>query len=118
MKAPDAFRTIGEVATELDVAPHVLRFWEERFPAIRPVKRAGNRRYYRPADVALLRAVRHLLHVERRTIEGVRKLIAEHGAAGVAARWGGGVPPLEVPLPPEIRAELLEIRASLAAALA
>jgi len=118
MKAPDALRTIGEVAADLDVAPHVLRFWEERFPAIRPVKRAGNRRYYRPADVALLRAIRELLHVERRTIEGVKKLIAEHGAAGVAAQWGGGEPPPSMPVTPELRAELLQIRTSLAAALA
>ena len=61
-KSPDAFRTIGEVAESLDLPTHVLRFWESRFPQIRPVKGAGSRRYYRPADVALITVLRHLLH--------------------------------------------------------
>ncbi|MGB6653504.1 MAG: MerR family transcriptional regulator, partial [Xanthobacteraceae bacterium] len=61
-KAPDAFRTISEVASEIDVPQHVLRFWESRFPQIRPMKRGGGRRYYRPDDVDLLRGIRHLLY--------------------------------------------------------
>ena len=116
MKAPDALRTIGEVSAELGVATHVLRFWEERIPAVKPMKRAGNRRYYRPADIALLRAIRVLLHEERRTIEGVRKLVAEQGAARVAAQWGGGAMPDAQPMPMEWRAELASIRGELAAA--
>ena len=63
-KAPDAFRTISEVADEIDVPQHVLRFWEGRFPQIRPMKRGGGRRYYRPDDVDLLRGIRHLLYGE------------------------------------------------------
>jgi DNA-binding transcriptional MerR regulator len=71
-KAPDAFRTISEVAEELETPAHVLRFWESRFPQIKPVKRAGGRRYYRPADVALLAGIRQLLHTEGMTIRGVQ----------------------------------------------
>ena len=78
-KAPDAFRTISEVAGDLDLPQHVLRFWESRFAQIRPMKRAGGRRYYRPDDVDLLRGIRHLLYGEGYTIRGVQRILKEHG---------------------------------------
>ena len=78
-KAAEAFRTISEVAGELDVQKHVLRFWEARFPQVRPMKRGGGRRYYRPEDMELLRGIRHLLHAEGYTIKGVQKILREHG---------------------------------------
>lgn len=78
-KSADAFRTIGEVADELDVPKHVLRFWESKFPQIRPMKRGGGRRYYRPEDMELLRGIRHLLHAEGYTIKGVQKILREQG---------------------------------------
>ncbi len=84
-KSDLAFRTIGEVAEELGVAAHVLRFWETKFPQIKPVKRGGGRRYYRPDDVALLKGVRRMLHVERYSIKGAQKLLNEQGVAAVAA---------------------------------
>jgi DNA-binding transcriptional MerR regulator len=83
-KSPDAFRTISEVADALDTPAHVLRFWESRFPQIKPVKRAGGRRYYRPADVALLTGIKRLLHDEGLTIRGVQKMLRDHGARHVA----------------------------------
>ena len=83
-KSPDAFRTISEVADHLDTPAHVLRFWESRFPQIRPVKRAGGRRYYRPSDVALLAGIRRLLHDEGLTIRGVQKILRELGVRHVA----------------------------------
>lgn len=86
-KAPDAFRTISEVADEIDVPQHVLRFWESRFPQIRPMKRGGGRRYYRPDDVDLLRGVRHLLYGEGYTIRGVQRILREQGVAFVQAVW-------------------------------
>lgn len=76
-KSEQAFRTIGEVAEELGVAPHVLRFWETRFPQLRPLKRSGGRRYYRPEDVQLLREIRTLLYEEGFTIEGAKKHLRE-----------------------------------------
>ena len=81
---------IGAVAAELGVAAHVLRFWETRFPAIAPVKRAGGRRYYRAADVALLRAVARLSREDGMTLAGIERLIATRGAARIAAEFGGG----------------------------
>ncbi len=78
-KTAEAFRTISEVASELDVPKHVLRFWEARFPQIRPMKRGGGRRYYRPEDLALLRGICHLLHAEGYTIKGVQKILREQG---------------------------------------
>ena len=82
-KAPDAFRTISEVADDLDLPQHVLRFWETRFQQIKPMKRGGGRRYYRPEDVDLLRGIRHLLHADGYTIKGVQKLIKENGIRAV-----------------------------------
>lgn len=84
-KSAEAFRTISEVATELDVPKHVLRFWEARFPHIRPMKRGGGRRYYRPEDMELLRGIRHLLHAEGYTIKGVQKILREQGVDTVKA---------------------------------
>src|SRR3984885_1206457 len=77
MKSPAAFRTISEVADELEVPQHVLRFWESKFPQIRPLKRGGGRRYYRPEDVVLLRRVAQLLYQEGYTIKGVQRLLRE-----------------------------------------
>lgn len=76
-KSADAFRTISEVATDLEVPQHVLRFWESKFPQVRPLKRAGGRRYYRPDDVALLRRIRQCLYEQGYTIKGVQKLLRE-----------------------------------------
>ena len=89
-KAPDAFRTISEVADDLDVPQHVLRFWESRFPQIKPMKRAGGRRYYRPDDVDLLRGIRHLLYGEGYTIRGVQRILREQGPKLVQAVWRPG----------------------------
>ena len=83
-KSPDAFRTISEVAESLDTPAHVLRFWESRFPQIKPVKRAGGRRYYRPADVALLTGIKRLLHDEGLTIRGLQKILRDQGVRHVA----------------------------------
>ncbi len=91
-KAPDAFRTISEVAEELDVPQHVLRFWESRFREIRPMKRGGGRRYYRPDDLDLLRGIRHLLYGEGYTIRGVQRLLREHGLRFVQNVWQPGAP--------------------------
>jgi DNA-binding transcriptional MerR regulator len=82
-KAPDAFRTISEVAEALDIPQHVLRFWETRFTQIKPMKRSGGRRYYRPDDVDLLKGIRRLLYGEGYTIRGVQRILKEHGIASV-----------------------------------
>ena len=103
-KSPEAYRTIREVADELDVPQHVLRFWETKFTQIKPLKRGGGRRYYRPEDIDLLRAIRRLLYDDGYTIRGVQKLMRESGAKIVniagrgapSARSGGeDVPPGE-----------------------
>ena len=78
-KAADAFRTISEVADDLDVPKHVLRFWEGKFPQLRPMKRGGGRRFYRPEDVDLLKGIRHLLYEQGYTIKGVQKVIRDNG---------------------------------------
>lgn len=82
-KAPEAFRTISEVADDLDVPQHVLRFWETRFAQIKPMKRGGGRRFYRPADVDLLQGIRKLLYGEGYTIKGVQRILREEGTAYV-----------------------------------
>ncbi len=91
-KSPEAFRTISEVAEWLDVPAHVLRFWESRFTQVKPVKRAGGRRYYRPADMELLGGIKRLLHDDGVTIRGVQKILREDGVRHVAAMS----PPLHV----------------------
>jgi len=91
-KGPEAFRTISEAADELNVPQHVLRFWETKFSFIRPMKRAGGRRFYRPQDIAVLKGVRRLLHDEGYTIKGVQRLHREQGVRRlVAAGEGEGV---------------------------
>ncbi len=106
-KTADAFRTISEVAEDLDLPQHVLRFWETRFTQIRPLKRGGGRRYYRREDVDLLRAIRQLLYGEGYTIKGVQKILKEQGVRGVVVAWRGGaemVPSEDLPveLPVEV----------------
>ena len=86
-KSPEAFRTISEVSNDLEVPPHVLRFWETKFPQIKPLKRGGGRRYYRPEDVALLRQIRQLLYNDGYTIKGVQRLLKE-GALKNTAQLG------------------------------
>jgi DNA-binding transcriptional MerR regulator len=142
VKSPAAFRTISEVADELDVAQHVLRFWESKFPQVRPLKRGGGRRYYRPEDVDLLRQIRSLLYEEGYTIRGAQKLLkgqrrppheSDNGGPGLEEeRHGlGGEPRIgmggrvlqgspELPLErsdlaPELRERLHDLRAELAA---
>jgi DNA-binding transcriptional MerR regulator len=96
-KAPDAFRTISEVAGDLDLPQHVLRFWESRFPQIRPMKRGGGRRYYRPEDVELLRGIRHLLYGEGYTIRGVQRILREQGLRTVQSVGQGRAVNLPAP---------------------
>ena len=130
-KGPEAFRTISEAAEELDVPQHVLRFWETRFSFIRPMKRAGGRRFYRPQDIAVLQGVRRLLHEEGYTIKGVQKLHKEHGVRRFLDAGGGGTEGLLVdeagagmPTAPgrrdallAVRRRLIEAKAELDAAL-
>ncbi|ALN73594.1 MerR family transcriptional regulator [Aureimonas sp. AU20] len=94
-KSADAFRTISEVAEDLDLPQHVLRFWETRFPQIRPMKRGGGRRYYRPDDVELLKGIRYLLYVRGFTIRGVQRILRESGPRAVMAIGGGDLSGLE-----------------------
>ncbi|HEY4078535.1 MAG TPA: MerR family transcriptional regulator [Rhizomicrobium sp.] len=98
-KSAEAFRTISEVADELDVPQHVLRFWESRFAQIRPVKRAGGRRYYRPDDVDLLKGIRALLYSDGFTIKGVQKVLKERGLRHVAQVGRSGVTMVKAPEP-------------------
>jgi len=91
-KAPEAFRTISEVASDLDLPQHVLRFWETRFQQIKPLKRGGGRRYYRPDDVDLLRGIRHLLYSEGYTIRGAQRILKDHGIKFVQNVWRAGAP--------------------------
>ncbi len=111
-KSPEAFRTIAEVSDELDVPQHVLRFWETRFPQIRPLKRGGGRRYYRPRDIAAIRRIRDLLYGQGYTIRGAQKVLRENGAENGAGEGAGpecgdaaGDAP-NVDLSPETRAAL------------
>lgn len=87
-KAPNAFRTISEVADELHIPQHVLRFWETKFPQVKPLKRGGGRRYYRPDDIALLRRISDLLYIQGYTIKGVQRLLRESGG-----RLADDIPP-------------------------
>jgi len=106
-KAPDAFRTISEVADDLDIPQHVLRFWETRFAQIKPMKRSGGRRYYRPDDVDLLRGIRRLLYGEGYTIRGVQRILKEHGVKAVQGLVDGStaLPALGAPGDPAMRGE-------------
>ena len=115
-KSPDAFRTISEAADELDLPQHVLRFWETRFATIKPLKRGGGRRYYRPEDVLLLKGIRHLLYDQGFTIKGVQKILKDQGARHVAAIGNGGA--VEALPPPISDDELPEDSAPQLAAIA
>ncbi|WP_326523276.1 MerR family transcriptional regulator [Sphingomonas sp.] len=108
-KAADAFRTIGELSRETGIPQHILRYWETRFPQLKPLQRAGNRRYYRPEDAALVRRIQTLLDQEGYTIRGVQKLLGSEGPAKPAGGGSGGGG--------RRRTALLEIRDALAAAL-
>jgi DNA-binding transcriptional MerR regulator len=121
-KAAGAFRTIGELADDLGLPQHILRYWETRFPQLKPLTRAGNRRYYRPEDVALAKRINHLLNVEGYTVKGVQKLLSGKGGtaatpAPVAAVVAAPAPP-SVPSAPDIIPALIRIRNRLATALA
>ena len=104
-KSDSAFRTISEVADELDVPQHVLRFWESKFPQVKPLKRGGGRRYYRPEDVALLRRIRDLLYSEGYTIKGVQKLLREGGHKESEPAADAPETEVELPLAAEAEAE-------------
>jgi DNA-binding transcriptional MerR regulator len=109
-KAPEAFRTISEVADELEVPKHVLRFWEAKFSQLKPMKRGGGRRYYRPEDVALLRGIRFLLYNDGYTIRGVQKILRENGPRFVMdyrrmAEVEGHEEAMQTPEIPDIAAE-------------
>jgi DNA-binding transcriptional MerR regulator len=110
-KAQAAFRTIGEVSDEIGVPQHVLRYWETRFPQLKPITRAGNRRYYRPEDVALVRRIHGLLNAQGYTVKGVQKLLAAKGETTEAAPVPAAASALPI-------GELKAIRAMLAEALA
>ena len=117
VKSEQAFRTIGELAAELGVPQHILRYWESRFPQLKPLQRAGNRRYYRPADVGLARRIHRLLNHDGYTIRGVQQLLASGGADGAspeAAAPAAVAAEAPASLPWE---ELRAIRAVLARAL-
>jgi DNA-binding transcriptional MerR regulator len=124
-KAPDAFRTIGELSAELGVAQHILRYWEGKFPQLRPLQRAGNRRYYRAEDVALTRRIHRLLYQEGYTIRGVQKLLAGRRADDAATATASDPPPPDsqartaAPLGGGVEVDrLMALRDRLAAALA
>ena len=130
MKSPQAFRTISEVAAELDVPQHVLRFWEARFSQVRPMKRGGGRRYYRPEDVNLLRGIRQLLYSDGFTIKGVQKILKDRGVSHVTALGGGatartvtmisetaGGPPVSTPMARALPSERLSAAAGSGAKL-
>lgn len=122
-KEPGALKTIGELSQELGVAQHILRYWETRFPQLRPMQRAGNRRYYRPADVDLARTINRLLNHEGYTVRGVQKLLRERGAQAVevatAARESAPQPAAQEPeqAPAVDVFRLIALRNRLAAAL-
>ena len=118
-KSPDAFRTIGELSEELGIAQHILRYWETRFPQLKPLQRAGNRRYYRPADVDLVKRIHRLLDQEGYTVRGVQQLLRSNG---------GGAKQIPEPQPQPVTSapseapsldvgRLVELRDRLAAAL-
>ena len=126
-KSPDAFRTIGELSAELGVAQHILRYWETKFPQLKPLQRAGNRRYYRPADVALARRIHRLLDQEGYTERGVQKLLqAKNGAESEISQAVSPAIPLPAMAETSVPAQhggveverLIELRDRLSAALA
>ena len=122
-KAPGAFKTIGELSQELGVAQHILRYWESKFPQLRPLQRAGNRRYYRPADVALARRIHRLLSEEGYTVRGVQKLLRDKGAQAVEVATAAAHAAQSAPPPHQESSggvdvfRLIELRDRLASAL-
>ena len=122
-KAPGAFKTIGELSQELGVAQHILRYWETKFPQLRPLQRAGNRRYYRPADVELARKIHRLLSEEGYTVRGVQKLLRDRMGASEPPPTSAPAPaPAEPVASPQPRAgvdvsRLVALRDRLAGAL-
>ena len=100
VKAPEAYRSISEVSDRLQVPQHVLRFWETKFSFLRPMKRAGGRRLYRPQDIAILQAIHVLLHRDGYTIKGVQKLYRDKGLAAMVALSGETLPEDPAPLTP------------------
>ncbi|ODA68563.1 MerR family regulatory protein [Methyloligella halotolerans] len=111
-KGPEAFRTISEVADDLDVPKHVLRFWEAKFSQVKPMKRGGGRRYYRPEDVALLKGIRHLLYSEGYTIRGVQKILRENGPRSIMPERDGEMPIQQRPPQiPDVAADAAQSRA-------
>lgn len=101
-KALDAFRTISEVAEDLDLPQHVLRFWETRFNQIKPLKRGGGRRYYRPDDVELVKGIKHLLYAEGYTIKGVQRILKEEGLKFVQNIWRDGAQDVQAAAPASV----------------
>jgi DNA-binding transcriptional MerR regulator len=120
-KDPDALKTIGELSDELGVAQHILRYWETKFPQLRPMQRAGNRRYYRPTDVDLARRIHRLLTEEGYTVRGVQKLLRDKGAqameVAIAARATQEAPPPAEHEPAVDVFRLIELRNRLASAI-
>jgi DNA-binding transcriptional MerR regulator len=119
-KAPDALRTIGEVAKALGLRQHVLRYWEEQFPMLKPLKRSGGRRYYRPEDIALVETIDRLVHREGFTLKGARKVLSARGeGGGEPSGQGGQPPPVAAPTSasPTVRLRLVGLRNRLAEAL-
>jgi DNA-binding transcriptional MerR regulator len=120
-KSDQAFRTIGELAGELGLPQHILRYWETRFPQLRPLQRSGKRRYYRPADVALAHRINRLLNQEGYTIKGVQKLLGQRGGGttDAPAPQAGAAPPPPPTASPSgsVASELKRIRAMLAVAI-
>ncbi len=112
-KAPDALRTIGEVAKALGIRQHVLRYWEEQFPMLKPVKRSGGRRYYRPEDIRLIATIDRLVHRQGYTLRGARKAIQAGGVTAAAAPE-----PAQTALSQDLPERLTAIRNELASALA
>lgn len=115
-KSPEAFRTISEVAEELGVQQHVLRFWETKFPQIRPLKRGGGRRYYRPDDVEVLQHIRQLLYDDKYTIKGVQQLFREQGSGRPAGNMAPAADELSVirrRALDELRGELMTLKSDL-----
>ena len=117
-KSAQAFRTIGELATELGLQQHILRYWETRFPQLRPLTRAGNRRYYRPDDVALVRRIDTALNRDGYTIKGVQNLLSGSTLAEQAPRPIAAVPAVSPAISDEVLSSLTQIRDILKAALA
>ncbi len=117
-KSADAFRSIGEMAAELGVRTHILRYWEEQFPMLRPLKRAGGRRHYRPDDVVLLRNIHRLLNSEGYTIKGARKFLSGGAASAASAAVATAPPMTAAPAPQFDMTALRAVRDRLSAALA